>query len=171
MENFLVLLNRTKNDLKATRQELMDLKQKQSQSQKLELNDTNGDGHRKSSETIESNRAPQLQPDEILLPSSEEAHEYLNNTELIDRLASGRRIGNDCQILHKPTYNDSGCCSSTGVKMECIVEEESGVNHKLEGIQYYSRRRQNPVTRSIELWGSDIIQEEFRRRTGNDEDV
>lgn len=171
MENFLVLLNRTKKDLRITRQELMDLKQQQSQPQKMELNDTNADGYRKNSETLESNRAPQLQPEEILLPSSEEAHEYLNNTELIDRLATGRRIGNDCQILHNPTYVDNGCSTNTAVKMECIVEEESGVNFNLEGIQYYSKRRQNPVTRSIELWGSEMIQEEFRRKTGNDVDV
>jgi hypothetical protein len=171
MENFLVLLNRTKKELKTTRQELMDLKEQQSQQRKRVLNDKNDDANRKSAYTYsQSNRAPQLQPDDILLPNSEDAHEYLNNTELIDRLATGKRIGNDSRIFNYPSYNNNdGCSSNTVVKMECIVDEESGSSCKLQGMQYHSKRRQNPVTRSIELWGSEVIQEELLGRTNNDE--
>jgi hypothetical protein len=174
MENFLVLLNRTKKELNTTRQELMDLKEQQSQQRKRVLHyDNNDDVNRKSGDTSQSNRAPQLQSDDKLFPSSEDAQEYLNNSELIDRLAAGKRIGNDSRIFNNPTYNNNndGCSSNTIVKMECIVDEESGTSCKLEGMQYYSKRRQNPVTRSIELWGSEMIQEELRRKAGNDEDM
>ncbi len=76
----------------------------------------------------------------------------------------------DSRVFNYRSYNQNdGCSSNTVVKMECIVDEESGSSCKLQGMQYHSKRRQNPVTRSIELWGSEVIQEELLGRTNNDE--
>ena len=130
------------------------------------LNDKNDDANRKSAYTYsQSNRAPQLQPDDILLPNSEDAHEYLNNTELIDRLATGKRIGNDSRIFNYPSYNNNdGCSSNTVVKMECIVDEESGSSCKLQGIQEeLLGRTNNDVVQVEEERPEDIkkIQKEY----------
>jgi hypothetical protein len=118
IENFLVLLNRTKNDLRATKQELMHFKEQQQQQQQF--------SNKKNKDTNPCNRAlaQTVLPDQILL-SNADSIEYLNNTKLINCLAAGISVGNDSNIYNSNSYNHgSSSRSITNTATQLVVQQE-----------------------------------------------
>ena len=140
LENFLVLLNRAKADLRNVRSELQEEKAKR----------------RKTESTLEE-RPSALHTSRQQLIDHEDEHDIeAYDTRMVACLAAGVPVGNT-----KSHHSTSSALQNNGSKHENNRKVKTEVVTSGSSVVMNSSKRKNPVSGAIEMWGTHALFQEL----------